>query len=274
MVMQTIRLGPQETKLLFTLEEEGFSVFTIDDAKRKLGTGDAATRLVVSGLHQKGRLRRIVRGRYLLIPSRAGVSGRWAEESWTIASHLADECYVGFWTAMSYWDMTEQIPYTVFVAVPKRKKSKILEFGDQRYEFVTLSRKKFFGFVREGSGKTAFNISNREKTIVDGLTHPEYCGGIPEVTKAMWNARDAIDWNKVLEMAEQVGINVVLQRLGYLLSILQIEDGISRSVLAKIKRYPYQYLDPRAVKKRIESAGDYGLVVNRTGKELLGWMDY
>ena len=33
MVTQKIRLGPQETSLLFTLEERGFSVFTMDDAK-------------------------------------------------------------------------------------------------------------------------------------------------------------------------------------------------------------------------------------------------
>ncbi len=274
MVTQNIKLGPQETKLLFTLEEKNFSVFTIDDARKILGSGAIATKLVVSGLKQKGRIRQIERGKYLLIPSRAGVGGYWAEEAWVVVPHLIDEYYVGFWTAMDFWEMTEQILYTVFVATPKRKKNKVLEFGDQRYEFVTLSKKKFFGFIEEKSGKTKFNISSKEKTIVDGLMHPEYCGGIPEVTKAMWNVRKEIDWNQVLEMAQQVEVNVVLKRLGYLLDILQIENNISKSTIKKIKLYPYQYLDPNTVKKKIQSSNDYGLIINRTKEELLGWMDY
>ncbi len=274
MVTQNIKLGPQEIKLLFTLEEENFSAFTIGDARKILGSGATATKLVVSGLKQKGRIRQIERGKYLLIPSRAGVEGYWVEEAWAVVPHLINEYYVGFWTAMDFWGMTEQILYTIFVATPKRKKNKVLEFGNQRYEFVTLSKKKFFGFVEDKSGKTKFNISSKEKTIVDGLMHPEYCGGITEVTKAMWNVRKEIDWIKVLEVAEQVEVNVVLKRLGYLLGVLQIENTISKSVITKIKRYPYQYLDPNTVKKKIESSNDYGLIINRTKEELLGWMDY
>lgn len=274
MVTQNIKLGPQETKLLFTLEEKNFSAFTIDNARKILGSGAAATKLVVSGLKQKGRIKQIERGKYLLIPSRAGVEGYWAEESWVVVPYLIDEYYVGFWTAMDFWGMTEQILYTVFVATPKRKKNRVLEFGNQRYEFVTLSTKKFFGFIEEKSGKTKFNISSKEKTIVDGLTHPQYCGGIPEVAKAMWNVRKEIDWNQVLEMAQQVEVNVVLKRLGYLSDILQIENNISKSIIKKIKLYPYQYLDPNTVKKKIESSNDYGLIINRTKEELLGWMDY
>ena len=124
-----------------------------------------------------GRIQKIEKGKYLLIPSRAGVEGYWAEDAWTVVPYLIDEYYVGFWTAMNYWEMTEQIPYTVFVVTPKRKKNRVLKFGNQRYEFVTLSQKKFFGFIEEKIGKTKFNISSKEKTIVDGLMHPEYCGG-------------------------------------------------------------------------------------------------
>ncbi len=105
---------------------------------------------------------------------------------------------------MSFWGMTEQILHTVFVATPKRKKRRVIGFGNQRYEFVTLSRKKFFGFTEEESNRTKFSISSKEKTIVDGLMHPEYCGGIPEVAKAIWNVRGELDWQKLLEMAKKV----------------------------------------------------------------------
>lgn len=273
MTTQNIKLGSQETKLLFTLEAEDFSVFAIDDAKKILETGSTATKHVISGLKQKGRIQQIERGKYLLIPSRAGIDGYWAESPWVIIPHLIDTYYVGFWTAMNYWDMTEQIPYIVFVATTKRKRN--LEFGNQRFEFVTLSKKKFFGFVEQKANKKkSFNISSREKTIVDGLMHPEYCGGIVEVTKAMWNARKDVDWQLVLEIAEKVEINVVLKRLGYLLSILNIEEKIFKKIKEKIEKIPYQYLDPTTNKEKIENSKEYGLMINRTKDELLGWMEY
>lgn len=175
---------------------------------------------------------------------------------------------------MNYWGMTEQIPHTVFVVTPKRKKRRVLEFGNITYEFVTLSRKKFFGFVEEQIDKTKFNVSSKEKTIVDGIMHPQYNGGIPEVTKAMWNARKEVNWKIVLEMAESTRINVVLRRLGYVLEILEIETEISNLIMKQIKQYPYQFLDPTAIKNKIEYSNRYGLIINITKNELLGWRDH
>ena len=257
---------------MLTLEEKDQSVFTTDDAKKILKTTDSSVWGILNGLAYKKRIQKIERGRYLLIPAKAGTDGYWAEDSWIIVPHLIDTYYVGFWTAMNFWDMTEQIPHTVFVATTKRKRN--LEFGGQRFEFVTLSSKKFFGFTEEKADEGKFfNISTREKTIVDGLMHPEYCGGIPEVTKAMWNIRKDIDWQLVYEMAEKVKINVVLKRLGYLLSILDIEGKISERT-KKIKKYPYQYLDHAAIGEKIENSKEYGLLINRTKNELLDWMEH
>lgn len=271
---QNIQLGPKETKLLFTLEEEGRIIFTANDAKKILGSGPASSWFVISGLKKKGRIREIQKGKYLFIPARAGLEGYWAEGAFVIIPYLIEEYYIGFWTAMNFWGMTEQIPHTVFVVTPKRKKRRVLEFGNQRYEFVTLSRNKFFGFVEEKTDKTKFNISSKEKTIIDGIMHPQYCGGIPEVTKVMWNARKDVNWKTVLEMAERTEVNIVLKRLGYMLETLEIETDISKLIMKQIRQYPYHYLDPTAIKKKIEYSNSYGLIINITKNELLGWRDH
>ncbi len=274
MVIQSISLGPNEAKLLLTLAEKDTSVFTAEDAKEILQTTDSSAKHILMNLVRKRRLQRIERGKYLLIPEEAGVERFWAEEPWVIVPYLVDEYYVGFWTAMNYWDMTEQIPYTVFVATTKQKKKSSLTFGNQKFQFITLSDKKFFGFVEEKTNKTKFNISTKEKTIVDGLMHPQYCGGIPEVTKAMWNVRKDVDWKEVLEMAKKVKVDVVLRRLGYLLYLLQIEYDISELIIKNLKPYRYHYLDPSTTKKKINYDIAYGLFINRTKDELLGWKDY
>jgi len=271
MIAQNIKLGPQETKLLFSLEEKGISVFTTKDAKKILDSGSASAWLVISGLKKKGRIMQIERGKYLLVPARAGIEGYWAESPWVIVPHLIDVYYVGFWTAMNYWGMTEQIPYTVFVATTKRKND--LKFGNQKFEFVTLSKKKFFGFVQEKVGKTeTFNISSKEKTIVDALMHPEYCGGMPEAAKAMWNARDDVDWSKVLDMSRRVGVSVVLRRLGYLLNILEIEPNIANGLKNTFKGY--HFFDPNTIKERIDYSKEYGLIINRHKNHLLDWREH
>lgn len=272
MVAQSIRLGPQETRLLFSLEERDIGVFSTGDAKKILGTGQAACS-VLSGLQQKGRVRRIEKGRYMLVPARAGPDGYWSEDYGAIVPLLADKYYVAFLTAMDYWDMTEQIPRVVFVATPRRRKNPVVEFGYMKYQFVTLSEKKFFGVV-ESDGNAKFSVSCREKTIVDGLMHPQYCGGIPEVAKAMWNARDEADWGKVAEMAERTGVKVVLQRLGYLSDVMEIGGGIADAIRSKVKANPYQRLDPDAGGKTMDASREYRLAINMTAEDLLGWIDY
>ena len=274
MVIQNIGTGPNEAKLLLTLTEKHVSVFTANDAKEILQTTNSSVAHILMNLVRKRRLQRIEKGKYLLIPDEAGVNRHWAEESWVVVPHLVDEYYVGFWTAMNYWDMTEQIPYTVFVATRKQKKKSVLEFGNQKFQFVTLAEKKFFGFVEEKTNKTRFNISTKEKTIVDGLMYPKYCGGITEVIKAMWNVRKNVNWSDVFKVAEKVKVNIVLRRLGYFLSILEIEDNISKSIAGNLQRYPYHYLDPDAPKNKIEYSKEYGLIINRPKSELLDWRDY
>ena len=272
---QNIRLGPQENKLLFSLEMKKMSIITFNDIRNILKGTDSAIWNVIEGLKKKKRLQEIENGKYLLVPARSGPDGNWSEDPWLIVPQLIDEYYVAFWTAMSFWDMTEQIPYTIFVATPKRKKKRILKFGNQKFQFVTISKKKFFGYIEEKIGKNhSFNIASREKTIVDGLTHPEYCGGIVEVTKAMWNSRKEVDWNKVLDMSKKIKINVVLRRLGYLLTVLDIENDVANKIKKEITRYPYQFLDPSTEKNRISYSKEFGLILNRTKEELVSWRDY
>jgi len=270
---QNLILGDKENRLLLTLEKDGADVFTFRDAQRILKTTVPSVKNILTDLTRKRCIQRIERGKYLLVPARAGYEKHWTEYPWMIVPHLVDAYYVAFWTAMNFWDMTEQIPLTVFVATTKRKRD--LEFGNQRYEFVTLSEKKFFGFVEQDSGDAKFNISSREKTLVDGLMHPGYCGGIIEVTKALWNCRDEsdVDWDVVLKHACDVGVNVVLRRLGYLLSFLEIKGGI----VDRIKQNTfkgYHYLDPGTPKNRYAYSKDFGLIINRTEHQLRDWMEH
>lgn len=264
-------LGEHELKLLFTLEKEGKSVFSIADAKRILGASGASVWNVLYRLKRKARIEEIEKGKYLLVPARAGYQGLWSEVPFLLVPHLIDSYYIGFWSALNYYGMTEQVPRTVFVAAVKRKKD--LEYGPTRFEFVTLSQRRFFGFVEEKAAGGIFTISSREKTIVDCLLYPRYCGGIDEAVKGIWNARRELDFAQLREFSTRIGVNVVLRRLGYILELLRIEKKTYATVAASRFR-GLMWLDPLGPKEALEYSAKYGLIINRTKDELTGWMGH
>ena len=149
-----------ELKLLLTLEEKKLSSFTINDAKDILKTSSSSVWHVLYRLVQKRRIRRIERGKYLLIPAKA-VDGNWSEYFQILLPNLIDVYYIGFYTAMDYWNMTEQIPQTVFVATTKRKQN--LEFGYQNYKFITLSKKNSLVLYKRKYTKITISISLLKK---------------------------------------------------------------------------------------------------------------
>ncbi|MCL4436645.1 MAG: type IV toxin-antitoxin system AbiEi family antitoxin domain-containing protein [Thaumarchaeota archaeon] len=271
MSTQTLKLGANELKLLFTLEEEGRSVFSISDAKRILKTSEASVWNVIYRLKRKGRIEEIEKGKYLLIPARAGIKGAWSEVPLLLAPHLIDTYYIGFWTALNYWGMTEQVPRTVFVVTVKRRRN--VEYGSTRFEFITLSKKRFFGFVEEKIADGRFNISSPEKTILDCLLYPKYCGGLDEAVKGLWNAREKLDFAKMLDYSKRLGVSSVTRRLGYILEILGIEDE-TRDKIASKRFKGFMWLDPLGPKKVLGYSKKYGLIVNRTNDELTNWRGY
>jgi len=266
MVTQNIFLGPKELKLILTLESEGKKIFTFGDAKEILKTTDTSVRNVVYRLKKKNRITEIEKGKYVLSPAKSGLEGLWVEHPFLIVPNLIDEYYIGFWSAMNYWGMTEQIPRTVFVATKKRKRC--IEYGNQEFKFVILSKRKFFGFVREKIENFEFNISSREKTIVDCLAHLEYCGGISEVAKAIRNIQSELNWSELLRIVNKLRISAVDRRLGYLLDTIGIQKGITQKLSEK-GFVGFRWLDPSSEKKILKYSKKWGLKVNLGEEELV-----
>jgi predicted transcriptional regulator of viral defense system len=268
MITKELALGRNELRLLFTLEKENKSLFSTDDAKRILKTSEASVWNVLYRLKRKGRVEEIERGKYLLVPARAGYEPSWSEVPLLLVPHLIDTYYVGFWTALNYWGMTEQVPRTMFIATTKRRRD--VEYGPTKFEFVTLAKRRFFGFVHEGIAGGSFTVSSREKTIVDCLLYPRYCGGLEEAVKGIWNARKDLNFETLLDFSKRIGVSVVERRLGYVLDVLQIEKKM-RSKLAQGKLVGFMWLDPLGPKTALTYSREYGLAINRTKDELTGW---
>lgn len=267
---ENIRLGPLENRLIFTLEEKGKRLFGFSDARKILRTSHSSVANVLYRLKRKNRIKEIEKGKYVLSPAISGLEGYWSEDIFLVVDNLIDEYYIAFWSAMNYWDMTEQIPYTLFVATTKRKRD--VEYSGQKIKFIFLAQNKFFGYIRKKIEKGTFAISSREKTILDGLSHPEYCGGLSEVAKSIWNSKDYLNWNKLLDFLKILDVSAVNRRLGYLLDVLDVKKDVQDKILQPFSGFVW--LDPSSEKECIMYSKRWGLKINVSIKKLLEWRGY
>ncbi|MFH1199622.1 MAG: type IV toxin-antitoxin system AbiEi family antitoxin [Candidatus Micrarchaeota archaeon] len=269
-------LGASEAQILSELVAENKQIFTIEELARKTGSREKA-RSMASKLVKKNWLERIAKGVYLTLELSAGKTPEWTQDSYYIASKLASPYYIGFYNTLNHYGWTEQVPLTINIAVTKPLKSR--EIHGVRYNFVCLSKKKFFGTAKQNIHGHEIVISDPEKTLVDALDHPEYCGGIEEVAKAVYFARPfidslqdpkpyvshrntpeqnrevmrgatKIDWEKVLEYAEKQGNGAVFKRLGFICELMEITlpPGLKNKIKRKVTK-GYSSLSPGSPSK-------------------------
>jgi len=262
-----VYLGPKENKLIMTLEMDEKTVFTIADAKEILGSSGSSVKKVIYRLKEKSRITEIERGKYLLSPARSGIEGYWSEHVYKIVPALISEYYISYWSALNFWEMTEQIPRVTYVATPKVKKE--VEVKGQFIKFVTVDSKKFYGHTEESIGDAKFNIATREKTIVDCLDRLDYSGGIAEVAKGLWSAWERLDSDELIDNTLRYPNKAVQRRLGFLLEKLELGTTLRKKLGRKF--IGYRWLDYSARKKRLGYDKTWGLVLNMKDKELLDW---
>ena len=94
--------------------------------------------------------------------------------------------------------------------------------------------------------------SDLEKTIIDCLFKPDYAGGIVEVSRAIYAAKDKLKYDTLLEYAKKFESHAVIKRLGFLLETLDINTKIIQE-LQQMKTASYVVLDTELPKtgKRI-----------------------
>ena len=261
MSKESVRLGLSafESKILSNLSAEGKSIFYISELAKKIGSKVKARKLV-STLAKKKWLERLTKGTYMILELSAGSNPEWSEDSFYIASKLAKPYYIGYLSMLNYYGWTEQIPITVTVATTKSTRCK--KILGVNYDFLVLSKKKFFGYNEINIRGHVINVSNSEKTLVDALDHPEYCGGIDEVAKALSVAADKIRWNELIKHASKMGNGAIFKRLGFLLErmTISVPEGTIKAINKRITK-GYAPLYP-GIKAKGKHDAKWNIIIN------------
>jgi predicted transcriptional regulator of viral defense system len=214
-------LGKKESLLLSELAGQNKPVFTAAEAKKVLGEDPYAT---LHNLKRKKWILSLKGGLYAIVPLDIGVMGAesFIVHDFVIASHLTKPYYIGFWSALNYHGLSDQIPASVFICTTKAKKP--VSVLSSRFVFVQLTKGKFVGIEKTVIEGREVNISDKDKTVVDCLDHPEHAGGIDEVAKAVYFNHEELNFEKIRVYAAKTKSVAVFKRLGFILEATDLLD--------------------------------------------------
>ena len=151
-------------------------------------------------------------------------------------------------SALAFHQMTEQLSKDVHVSIPDSGSGGFLPLGtrsedwegvalvrgrvadsifDRRIHWHRLVAKRIFGtFAFERHGYPV-RVTTPERTLLDGLLQPEWCGGFVNVLGAWAGYRDLIDLKKLVKYVDQLDVGILRQRAGFLME----ELGLRHSAL-------------------------------------------
>jgi len=176
---------------------ERYPLFTENDIAKIVNKSHKYIRTLLYRLHKQGLINRIEKGKYTL-----------HHDAMIFASYLATPSYLGVWTALRYYNMIRQQPFSVFVVSCIPKKS--IKFYNTNIIFIYT--KRLFGYKKERYNDFDIFISEREKALVDSLL---FKIPLSYISQALDNGE--IDFKKLSEYAIKTKNKSLIKRLGYML---------------------------------------------------------
>jgi predicted transcriptional regulator of viral defense system len=263
-------LNTTDTYLLTALSQQGQDVFTSHQAAAVLGCTPAEIRKRLHYLVKKGWLRRLEKGKYLILPLSAGPTGEYTLDEWVVAAHLVDPYYISYWSALRYYGYSEQAGLAIYLITTRRKQP--LKVGGVVYRFITVQPYKLFGAQRIWLDGQAVYMAEREKALVDCLDRLDLCGGVVEAAKAVWRGRNEMDWSKVHAYGRQMGNSAILKRLGFLLELFELGNPDLLASMQGALGAGYSALDTLFPAEGRHNSR-WRLIVNLPERELLEWRE-
>ena len=238
-------LGPQAAHLVTSLYDRDRPIFRLADVREVTGLSEASARSFVRKLVKRGVATRIKPGLFVLVPFELGSEQQYLGNPLVVAREIMRGTlyYLSHATAMDIHGMVTQPQLTITVTTPKIRRA-LTTLGVQ-FRFVHCQRQHLFGMTEHWATKQEkVCVSDLERTIVDGLKQPEYCGGVTEVAKGLWMRRDDMDVAKLVRYARRTGVGAVIRRLGFLLETYEIGNAKATEALKKELTSTYVRLDP------------------------------
>jgi predicted transcriptional regulator of viral defense system len=243
-------VGRQMATLLAGLYDRAQTTFALADAQNITGLSSPLASSLLHKAARRGLVSRLKPGVFVIVPPDLGSAREYAGNPYLTASTLVGEAplFISHASAMELHRMVTQPQLVVFASSSKRVRSRVLHGTEFRFVFVRPEQ--YFGTIKHWVTKQeAVEVSDLERTIIDGLRQPEYCGGITEVAKGLWMRDNDINVTRLVDYALRLGIGAVIRRLGYVLELYKLAPENELTRLSDKLTDTYLLLDPMLPKE-------------------------
>jgi predicted transcriptional regulator of viral defense system len=238
-------LGPQGARLVTEIHEQERSLFTLAEVEAITGLKAKSARNLVARLVERGVATRLKPGLFILVPFELGRDREYLGNPLLVARELAggQSYYLSHATAMDLHGMVTQPQLVVYTTTPRPARSRIV-LGTE-FRFIRCKGEHLFGTHPQWVTKTdRVEVSDPERTVVDGLKQPEYCGGVCEVAKGLWMRRQDMSPSRLVDYALRLGVGAVVRRLGFLMELCEVGTAAEAGRLREQLTATYHLLDP------------------------------
>jgi predicted transcriptional regulator of viral defense system len=256
---QNLKKSQVGIELVRLLAAQGDRVFSVDRARElgpRVGLKEAYLWEALYHLRRNDWIVSLRRGLYALSSTVPGVT---LAHEFEIAMALVDPAAISHWSALHHHGLTEQAPRKVFVltttepSVPRSRGAKAKRardgfgIGGTSYQFVQVKPERYFGTDKVWISEARVTITDPERTLLDGLSMPQYCGDFAEVLHAFEVRGADLNLQRIIEYALKLDA-ATAKRLGWVLE----HQGVDPSKLKRLAALPikgYRKLDPTGPRK-------------------------
>ena len=208
---------------------------------------------ILADMVKKGMLCKITRDNYHIVPFNANAE-TYYPEAHQVAKYLMQNkaYYIGYASAMKIHGLSspsevKKSEIKEYVVTKKQMRSAIRSFGGITYQFIQHDTTRFFGFDSMWINQLEkAMVSDLEKTIVDIATKPQHCGGIVEVGKAIFQAKERTDQDKLFYYFARNKNKSAKKRFLFLIDLLDLNWTAEHEAMMEELGPGISLLDPAA----------------------------
>ena len=212
-------IGKKSRNRLKALMEASKGPLTPEFVSEVLSLSRFEAARLLSRWNEAGWLKRVKRGVYLLVQLENDPNSMAIEDSWQIAEKIFSPGYIGGFSAIKYWDFSEQIfEYTVYFTIKQVPLRKVV-YGGIKFKLKTIKPYKIFGTKTVWRDSVKTQVSDPSKTIIDLLDDPALGGGMRTVKDFFteyWES-EYRNMDMLINYAEKMKNKTIFKRLGFLL---------------------------------------------------------
>ncbi len=149
------------------------------------------------------------------------------KDPFLIASRIVWPSYLSCWTGLKFHNLTEQVPYTLFVVVPYYKRQILFQYTP--IIFIAAKSRNFFGYEKINCQGFEIFVADKEKSIIDSALFKK--ASFSELKEIIESHVKELDLKKFIRYLKRIQNKSLIKRFGYLF------DSLGKDFYPALKKY-------------------------------------